>query len=339
MKIQGFTFVPVENAALDPSIPGLHIEPIGIVKSHSKDYVVYIVIKDADPSLHIQYEGTRKIQKKIQKCLDNLPSFCKGPECWGEAGFRFKGLRIPNTFETANLSECGGDIFERCKKIAEENLSPVETSQKSHEQALGELMQLLSQNSQNPNACYTQAKHLIDQLIAAEKNGARSGDYQLSILHYLTFYGDAYLVNYALSQGADSNACDTQGGTCIHLLFNPHFLQFMEHEFSIRGFYPNAISLRSSALVGNLAEILDALVQHKADINSAYRQDGMTALHLAVRHCMPEMTQLLLSRQANPNVKDETGCTPLFYVNNPLTAELLLAAGAKATDRDNEGHS
>ncbi|MGE5195869.1 MAG: hypothetical protein ACM3JI_00895 [Anaerolineae bacterium] len=126
MTVQGFAFIPIKT--LDDAVqpfPNRKNLFLGTVAHGSKSYLTYAVLKNGEGSLFSEKEnlGLEKACKKIQKCLDYLPSFCKGPECWGEAGFRFKGIRIPNTFETANISECGKDVFERCKTLIERHLT------------------------------------------------------------------------------------------------------------------------------------------------------------------------------------------------------------------------
>ncbi|MGE5195868.1 MAG: hypothetical protein ACM3JI_00890, partial [Anaerolineae bacterium] len=124
MTIQGFAFIP--TTTLDSTVRSPSDRKylfLGTVARGSKSYLTYAVLKDRQGALPGEAKGLEKVCKKIQKCLDYLPSFCKGPECWGEAGFRFKRIRIPNTFETANISECGKDVFERCKTLIELHLT------------------------------------------------------------------------------------------------------------------------------------------------------------------------------------------------------------------------
>ncbi|MGE5196824.1 MAG: hypothetical protein ACM3JI_05795 [Anaerolineae bacterium] len=117
MSIQGFSFIPKETTGNLPSFPTSPHLLIGEVSCRSKIYLTYAVLKEPGAFPSPEQKDRAKACKKIQKCLDNLPGFCKGPECWGEAGFRFRRIRIPNTFETANFSKCGKDVFEQCKKL------------------------------------------------------------------------------------------------------------------------------------------------------------------------------------------------------------------------------
>jgi len=48
-------------------------------------------------------------------------------------------------------------------------------------------------------------------------------------------------------------------------------------------------------------------------INAKQSQDGVTPLHLACRYNSGDVTQYLLFRQADVNVTDAKGRTPLHY--------------------------
>jgi len=49
------------------------------------------------------------------------------------------------------------------------------------------------------------------------------------------------------------------------------------------------------------------------DMNAKQSQDGVTPLHMACRYNSGDVTQYLLSRQADVNVTDTKGRTPLHY--------------------------
>ena len=50
-----------------------------------------------------------------------------------------------------------------------------------------------------------------------------------------------------------------------------------------------------------------------SDVNAKQSQDGVTALHLACRYNSGDVTQYLLFKQADINVADAKGRTPLHY--------------------------
>ena len=58
-------------------------------------------------------------------------------------------------------------------------------------------------------------------------------------------------------------------------------------------------------------EIVKLLIQYNADVN-AKRNDGYTALILAVKSKKEDIIEILLQNNANVNPKDQEGRTPLF---------------------------
>lgn len=68
-------------------------------------------------------------------------------------------------------------------------------------------------------------------------------------------------------------------------------------------------------------------------------EDGLTALHLAVREGFSEVVELLLACEANPNVPSSSGYTPMYLIIfAPLPmqvaiASILATAGARMNHR------
>lgn len=82
------------------------------------------------------------------------------------------------------------------------------------------------------------------------------------------------------------------------------------------------------------------LIRLGADVNAAL-PDGSTALHWAVHNVDEEMTELLLSREADPAIKNNYGAAPLseaVRIANAKLVGMLLAAGADpdATNADGQ---
>ena len=82
------------------------------------------------------------------------------------------------------------------------------------------------------------------------------------------------------------------------------------------------------------------LIRLGADVNEALA-DGSTALHWAVHNVDEEMTELLLSREANPSAKNRYGAAPLteaVRIANANIVGMLLEAGAdpEATNADGQ---
>jgi ankyrin repeat protein len=94
-------------------------------------------------------------------------------------------------------------------------------------------------------------------------------------------------------------------------------------------------------------EVITLLIDSVADFD-AQDSSGMTALHHASHLCNPAEVELLLNREANLEVQDEFGFTPLartFFFpkrtdeNNYKVVKLLLDAGANVNAWDKKGDS
>ena len=91
----------------------------------------------------------------------------------------------------------------------------------------------------------------------------------------------------------------------------------------------------------NLMEILNLLIDNGADVNQAV--SGSTPLMtaaMAPQDGSSEPLKLLLARGANPNIRDNSGNTALFWAyfsGNNQAIELLKAAGADTSVRNNKG--
>ena len=88
-------------------------------------------------------------------------------------------------------------------------------------------------------------------------------------------------------------------------------------------------------------EILNLLIDNGADVNQAV--SGSTPLMtaaMAPQDGSSEPLKLLLARGANPNIRDNSGNTALFWAyfsGNNQAIELLKAAGADTSIRNNKG--
>ncbi|GFQ79656.1 uncharacterized protein TNCT_142781 [Trichonephila clavata] len=94
-------------------------------------------------------------------------------------------------------------------------------------------------------------------------------------------------------------------------------------------------------LLGNYVQRISLLLQAGANPNVQNREDGKTLLHYVAECNDTSGIRFLLEViKANPNVRDQSGKTPLHYAdkNNCLQArELLLGAGANPNVQDQSG--
>ena len=72
-------------------------------------------------------------------------------------------------------------------------------------------------------------------------------------------------------------------------------------------------------------------------------REGKTALHVSSADpSLAEVTKELLDREANPNIADEDGCTPLHVaarMENERAIDLLYARNADVSAEDKEGNT
>lgn len=83
------------------------------------------------------------------------------------------------------------------------------------------------------------------------------------------------------------------------------------------------------------------LIRIGADVNEP-QGDGTTPLHWAVYRVDTELVEVLLSREANPNVTNNYGSSPLaeaVKIANPTLVGMLLEAGADADAFNQDGQS
>jgi ankyrin repeat protein len=91
---------------------------------------------------------------------------------------------------------------------------------------------------------------------------------------------------------------------------------------------------------GNGPELVQLLLDYGADIEAQERNGLLTSLHVAVWDCSLEVTELLLTRGADMEGRDDDGCTPLHHAstrNRLEFIELLMNQGANLEARNGRG--
>ncbi len=154
--------------------------------------------------------------------------------------------------------------------------------------------------------------------------------------------GNLDAVRALLEHGANVNAKETRGDqtALMWAVANKHpeiVRLLLEHGADVHARSRGDFSpLLFAAQQGDVA-IGSTLVEAGAEVNDLRMTDGMTALMLAAAGGHDELSVLLLSRDANPDLTDERGQTALHYAApDPKSIELvraLLAHGANANAR------
>ncbi|HZT44198.1 MAG TPA: ankyrin repeat domain-containing protein [Chthonomonadaceae bacterium] len=151
------------------------------------------------------------------------------------------------------------------------------------------------------------------------------------------YTGNRALVQLLLDHGADIQIQDASGGTALTGAIssgNPDLVQMLR----LHGAKFRQVDLVTAARTGN-PRIVRMLLSRNADVN-VKTPDGVTPLMAAVDAQNPEIVRLLLAQGADVNARDTQGETVLIRAVQNTRADivaLLLARGADVHARDNKG--
>lgn len=158
--------------------------------------------------------------------------------------------------------------------------------------------------------------------------------------------GNLFSVQFLLSQGANSDAVDTEGRSALHIAATLRQPRIVE---AVVGYNPKLIAqedMRGStplvvaASVGDTGA-MDALVRSGAMVNAA-NVEGRTALHAAARGGQAGAIEYLLSHGTFIDAMDKYGRTPLHYAarfGQASAAASLVRGGARTDLRDAQGYT
>lgn len=191
----------------------------------------------------------------------------------------------------------------------------------------------------------------------------KSGDDQLTALHYAAYYGNPRVLQTLIEKGADVNAADANGYTALHLAFLPFYPGMeIEEERATRAFASKMeavkILLEKGASVtaknrqrftplhfavqyaANEKEILSTMIDKAGNLKEL--DNGVTRglLFWSIAGKNKELTSLLISKSANVNARLSSDMTLVCYAasaGDPDIVENLARSGADL--RAGRGHA
>jgi ankyrin repeat protein len=153
-------------------------------------------------------------------------------------------------------------------------------------------------------------------------------------LHHSLREDGGAIVRVLLSHGAEVNSQDDDGWTPLHLA------AFLGLEDIAQLLLENGAIVEARicstqqtpfhwAAFSEIGPLVDLFIKYGANVN-AKNDGGETALHYAAKYCHKIVKQLL-ANNADPNIRSNNGCTPLYWAATgeaKESVETLVKAGA-----------
>ncbi|QDV20964.1 Ankyrin repeats (3 copies) [Gimesia panareensis] len=157
---------------------------------------------------------------------------------------------------------------------------------------------------------------------------------KLTPLHLAARTGNCDLARLLLNQGADVNAVDHNGGTCLMEASHPGPWKSEPAEEVIQLLLDHGahVDLFQAAALGKTS-LLSALLDQDPSLLDGQDQQGKTALFHAARNNQLAAVKLLAERGADLNQSDPTGIAALHRTSQECSDELiqyLIDQGAEA---------
>lgn len=257
---------------------------------------------------------------------------------------RFASYLLINADDTAFAIRGSNNnhIFSsKIEQIKDYSVTGIKEYQKTKILEYAEFLKSIDTNENNQRNIdafinFTENKTQFNQWI----NSFDTKHYQQMLLLNAVHHGNIKIVNALLKEGVDSNVhpplalAAGLGNIDIAAALLNNGAQI--DQVDITGYTPLQV-----AAMDNKPEMVEFLLDRNAAVDQSTRYTEMTALHMAVKKEIPEITKILLERGADPNSMDYKQTTILQTAlagGEIKTVELLLEKGAnpnQTADPDN----
>jgi ankyrin repeat protein len=167
----------------------------------------------------------------------------------------------------------------------------------------------------------------------------------LTPLHMASKMGHVKILKWLLNHGADVNARGNNGSTPLHFATFEGHLEIcrilLEHGAVVNSRRADGSTpfLEAMEWIPKQCDIMSLLMDHNADVN-VHNRWGDSALQIAARYGLFELSQMLLEHNAEVEACDKHGSTPLLlasYYGHINVVRLLLDYNAAVNAHDGDG--
>jgi len=184
-------------------------------------------------------------------------------------------------------------------------------------------------------ACWLGHTSVVSLLLSRGANvNAIHREAGASALEYAVLKSRPDIVELLLAAGANVGKRYRGGQTVLHLAAARASVPVLEQLISAKADLAATDDLGNTAVdeavLHNQSDAVRSLLDHGASLNYVHPGDGRGALHEACVKGYSEVAELLISRGANPGLRDRSGQSPLdlaLAYKNPGVVALLLRLG------------
>jgi len=206
---------------------------------------------------------------------------------------------------------------------------------------------------------YVNKKKIAELLIAKGADVNATDKHGNTVLHWavvnnrymsqqIDVQGTRIIIDFLLSKDADVNAKDNAGNTPLHLTNSKEIAELLiangadVNAKNNQGYYPLDMVINDwkkdfTEPNRHLDEMVELLILKGANVNTLYKEEysgrgGDTPLHRTIKRGQNSLSELLVSRGANINAKNDMGVTPLDIASssgNRAMSVLLRSRGAQ----------